>query len=120
MVRGFEAALQTLWDGLCTVTVRRMVINKQNGRNEPQEVVTVEDAPCRLSYKTVSTAGEQDHAATAQQTVKLLLSNEWDVPPGSKITVTQHGNTVEFAWSGLPARYSHHQEILLQPFRGWA
>ena len=51
----YKKAIQSLWDGRATVTVRVGRLNEATGRTEPVEQVTVKDAACRLSHKTVTT-----------------------------------------------------------------
>ena len=45
----YKAAVQRLWTGKATVTVREGVLNEANGRTEPVERVLVEASPTRLS-----------------------------------------------------------------------
>lgn len=113
-------ALKKLWDGTCDVYVRKYVRNEKNGRDEPQEIKTIEGEPCRLSFSSISNTTEEESAPLIQQTVKLFISKELDIPAGSKIVVTQEGRTNEYQKSGEPAVYSFHQEIMLIPFEKYA
>lgn len=45
----YKKAIQSLWTGLATITVRQGVLNPANGRTEPVEKVTASGLPCRLS-----------------------------------------------------------------------
>lgn len=115
-----NAALQSLWTGTCTVFVREKQQNNTNKRMEFSESPLHENIACRLSFQTVSAAKESQNAAQVGQVIKLFLSPEYSIPPGSKITVTQNGQTNDYQNSGQPAVYSNHQEIVLDLFRGWA
>ena len=48
----YKAAVQRLWTGKATVTVREGVLNEANGRTEPVERVLVEGAACRTARRT--------------------------------------------------------------------
>jgi len=115
-----KAAVQSLWSGRATVTVRDGVFNPANGRTEPQDKTTVENAPCRLVYGSVSSTEPVAQAAQVPQTAKLLIDPSVDIPEGSKITVTQNGVTSTYERSGKPAVYSWHQEVPLTLAKEWA
>ena len=53
-------------------------------------------------------------AATISQGVKLFVSSDITIKPGSMLTVTQNGVTTEYTSSGVPAVYPTHQEIMLE------
>lgn len=112
-------AIQSLWSGVASVTVCEGVLDPVTGRTEPAERVTVEEVPCRVSYRTVSPAAPEGEAAQAGQGVTLYLDPAVDIPEGSKVTVTQNGVTRDYARSGKAAVYSCHQEVPLEVFRGW-
>jgi len=112
-------AIQSLWSGVASVTVCEGVLDPATGRTEPAERVTVEEVPCRVSYRTVSPAAPEGEAAQAGQGVSLYLEPVVDIPEGSKVTVTQNGVTRDYARSGKAAVYSCHQEVPLEVFRGW-
>jgi hypothetical protein len=85
-----------------------------------QEVQVFTDQPCRLSFKTITGTSPADGAAAVTQIVQLFIAPEIVIRPGSKITVTQNGITVDYQSSGKPAAYTHHQEIALELFKGFA
>ena len=116
----YKKAIQSLWRGRATVTVLDGVLNPANGRTEPQERVTVTDAPCHISHDTVKSTEPNEEAAQVAQSVTLYIDPSVDIPEGSKITVTQNGVTRDYERSGRPAVYSCHQEIPLELFKGWA
>ena len=89
----YQKAIQSLWDGNCTIIVRDMTLDPTTGRTEPQERVAAENIPCRVSYTTVKSAETTEEAATVAQSVTLYLDPAVDIPVGSKITVTQNGVT---------------------------
>lgn len=120
MVIQYQNALTRLWDGLCDVYVRQTTVNPDNGRDEPAEIPILQNEPCRLSFSNISSTGEQDGAPVIQQSVKLFLSKDTEIPPGSKLVITQEGRVNVYARSGEPAVYRYHQEIMLVPFKEWA
>lgn len=118
--KAYAKAIKSLWDGKCTVSVRKYETNEKNGRSEPKEVKTIEGEPCRISYKTIEPTREGEGVATRRQVVILYIDKDVNIPEGSKITVTHKGKTKEYAQSGTPALYSVHKEVPLELFRGWA
>jgi hypothetical protein len=120
MVKNYQNALQKLWKGLCDVYTVKTIRNPANGRDEPTEVQVLQKQPCRLSFSSISSTTEQDSAPLTQQSLKLFLDKSVAIPPGSKIVVTQEGQTNAYAQSGPPAVYSVHQEIMLVPFERYA
>lgn len=114
-----RAAIQSLYDGKCTVTVRQEY-EKDNGATGFQEIVLIEDEPCRLSFSNISSTKEGEVAASISQVTELFISPELDIPSGSKITVTQNGESVDYTKSGVKAKYETHQQIILQLLDGWS
>lgn len=122
MVRGVNlaAAVKSLWEGKCTVTVRENKTNEANGRTEAKEVDLCTNEPCRISFDTVQVTEPSNGAAQTKQTVTLFIDPAVSLPAGSKITVTQKGTTGVYEQSGVPAVYSTHKEVPLEFFKGWA
>ena len=114
-----RAAIQSLYDGKCTVTVRQEY-EKDNGATGFQEVILFENEPCRLSFNSITSTNEEEAVATMSQVTELFISPEVDIPSGSKITVTQNGETVEYSKSGVRAKYETHQQIILQLWDRWS
>lgn len=112
--------LESMYTDTCTITEHQKVqkVNKSMGF---QEVVVAQDQPCRLSSQTVNSTSRTDTGASAlTQTIKLFLSPDVQVKPGSKLTVTRDFISTEYQNSGEPARYETHQEIILELFKGWS
>ena len=113
-------AIESLYDGKCTITEHQK-IKRENKSTGFQDVVVLEDIPCRLSFKTINNTNQTDTAASAVvQITKVFLAPEIQVKPGSKLTITQNDVTTEYKSSGEPALYETHQEIILELFKGWA
>lgn len=113
-------AIESLYDGKCTITEHQKV-KKENKSTGFQDVVVLEDEPCRLSFKTINNTNQTETAAsTVVQIVKVFLAPEIQVKPGSKLTITQNDVTTEYKSSGEPAFYSTHQEVVLELFKGWS
>lgn len=107
------------YDGMCTVTEHKKKVDKKTRISGYQDVVTLEDQPCHLIFKTVNSAKQSESAAAVEQATKLLISPDVTIKPGSKITVTQAGKTADYTYSGVPAFYPTHQEIMLELFERW-
>ena len=112
-------AIESLYTDVCTITEHKK-IKKENLSTGFQDVVVLENQPCRVSFKTVNSASQGDVAATIVQIVKVFLAPEIQVKPGSKITITRNNVVTEYKCSGQPALYDTHQEVVLELFKGWA
>ncbi len=115
-----KAIEQCHYDGVCTVTEHNKVKNDKTKLTTFEDAVVLENQPCHLIFKTITSTEQSESAAAIRQTTKLLLSPDVTIKPGSKITVTQEGVTIDYTCSGVPAAYGTHQEIILELFRGWA
>lgn len=107
------------YDGICTVTEHKKVTDDNTKITGYQDVVVLENQPCHLVFKTVNSAAQTESAAAVEQTTELLISPDIIIRPGSKITVTQEGVTTDYTYSGVPAVYATHQQIVLELFREW-
>ena len=122
MVKGYKEALQSLWEGICIVYMRKPsdIPDPNTGRTVFSEEAIAENVPCRLSFSNITETSPDSGAARVMQTVKLFLDPDVLVPAGSKIVVTQNGVTGTYSQSGEPALYTHHKEIPLKLFERWA
>ncbi|AZK44778.1 hypothetical protein [Paenibacillus lentus] len=120
MVSAKRKAIESLYIGKCIITEYKEVRNEVTKITKHREVSVVTDQPCKLSFERISSVNQSDGAKAVTQAVKLFIAPEIVIKPGSKITVTQNGVTTDYQNSGEPARYSSHQEIMLELFKGWA
>lgn len=112
-------AIEISYIGTCTITEHQKV-KKENKSTGFSDVVVLENQPCKLSYEKVTNNNQTESAAALIQTAKLFIAPEIQVKPGSKLTITQNGRTIDFKNSGEPAIYQTHQEIVLELFKGWS
>lgn len=112
-------AVESLYDGICTITEYEK-IKKENKSTGFDEIVVLENQPCRMSYRTVNPTSQTDTAGVVTQSITVYMSPDILVKPGSKLTITQNGVTGEYKCSGKAAIYSTHQEIPLELFKGWS
>ncbi len=111
--------IEKLYTGVCTITEHQKVQN-ENKSTSFEDVIVQRDIPCRLSFKNINkTSQDENLASEVSQITKLFITPEIQLKPGSKLSVTQNGVTVEYQSSGEPAVYRTHQEIVLELFRGW-
>lgn len=113
-------AVEMFYTGTCTV-VEYQEVKKANKSTAFEEVVVLENQPCRLSYSTIDrTSGTDTGASSIVKITKLHISPDINVKAGSKIIVTQNNATEVYKNSGEPAIYTTHQEIVLELFEGWS
>ncbi len=127
MVKALEAARkaarraqEAAYEGKCTIMEFRDVENEETGLSDEEEVIVIENQPCKLSFEKLTAASQTETAAAVSQVIKLFLAPEINVKAGSKLVVTQNGVTGKYSASGIPAVYSTHQEIVLELWEGWA
>lgn len=113
-------AIESMYDGRCTVTEMQGVKDPKTGIVKQTPVTVLTDQPCRLSHKSAETTTVANGVAVQNRTIKLFISPDITIKPGSKITVTQNGLTADYKRSGLPAVYESHQEINLIIFDSYA
>ena len=116
---GMAEILRILWTDACTVTIRQPVTDPETHLTGFQEREILTDEPCRISFQSVSAAGEGSISAIGQS-VKLFLRPDVEIPPGSRIAVRRDGKQLLYTRSGEPARYPSHQEIQLELWKKWA
>lgn len=111
-------ALETLYDGLCTVTEYQEYV-RENKSTGHKETIVLEGQQCRLSFSSSPNTNPSDTASKTVQTVRLFIAPKVSIKAGSKISVTQNGITTDYKSSGEPMMYDTHQEIDLELFDGW-
>ena len=114
-------ALERMYQGRATV-IEYQKIKDEWGMTNFQEVTVLEDQPCKLSFETL-TSSTGDPVATVSQSVKLFISPDVEIPAGCKIVVTRFNDlerTFTYSRSGEPGIFTNHQEIMLEPFKGYA
>jgi len=119
MMDTVRAALGTLYTGKCDVVEYQKYLDGAITRYK--EVTVLTDQPCHLSYGSIPAADSADGGGAAlTQVTKLFLPPGVEIKPGSKLIVTQNGQTTAYSQSGQPAVYESHTEITLQLFKRWA
>lgn len=106
-------AFEKLYDGLCTVEVKQEV-TRENGSTGFENVVILENEPCRLSISSSPVSVDGGAVMKAEQNIKLFLSPSEFIPEGSKVTVTQYGVTKTYKSSGMPVVRDVIQSIELE------
>lgn len=113
-------ALEGTYGGKATVTEHRKVEDTDTKLVSHEDMVVLEGQPCRLSFSKVAGTEGDGRAVKTAQVAKLFISPDVCIKPGSRITVTQNGVTADYTYSGVPAVYSTHQEIVLELYGRWA
>lgn len=113
--------IEKTYIGTCTISEYGKA-PASDGSTEFQEVIVLENHPCRLSFSSSPpTNGNSDNTAQSLvQSTKIFISPDVNVKSGSKLVVTQNGVTKAYKGSGEPANYATHQEIIVDLFRGWS
>ena len=105
--------IESMYDGKCTVTEMQSVKDPVTNIVKQTPVVVLADQPCKMTHKSSDTTTVVNGVAVQSQSIKLLISPDIEIKPGSQIKITQNGRVADFKQSGLPAVYQFHQEISL-------
>lgn len=119
MINAVRKAIESMYKDTCNVYEWQNTKDPVTHVNKSGEVLVHENKKCRLSFSSITVTSD-GHAATQQQTIKLFIAPEIEIKPGSKISITHQGKTVDYKKSGVPAVYTNHQEIMLELFDKYA
>ena len=100
------------WTGRCDV-INNTDSKDENGITKHEKVVIAEGVPCRVSYESDTPGTQSSTTDNISQEIKLFISKDIEIKPGSEITVTQNEVTRNYVSSGIPAVYTAHQEVPL-------
>lgn len=114
-----RSAVERLYDRLCTISENKPY-QKENGSTGTRWEAVAENVPCRISFGKIVNADIGEKATSISQTIKLLLSPEIRIKPGSRIKVAKDTWTDYFEAAGVPAIYDSHQEVMLVLSKRWA
>ncbi|KXG78283.1 hypothetical protein [Thermotalea metallivorans] len=113
-------SIESTYTGHCSIVEYKEVKDPVSKITKHEEVIVLENQPCRLSYDNISTTKSTESAHEVSQTIKLFIASEVEIKAGSKLVINQNGTTKAYECSGEPAIYPTHQEINLKLFKGWA
>lgn len=68
--------IQKMYDCKCNIVEHQAIKNNINKRTEYQEIIVLENQPCRISYKTITNTNETENESNVTQIVKLFLAPE--------------------------------------------
>ncbi|EGT3800267.1 hypothetical protein REL12_005760 [Clostridioides difficile] len=112
MVNRTRKAIEMLYRDKCTIVEYQPIKDPITKRTNNKEVVVLENQPCKLSYKNITSATD-GKVAKLEQTIKLFISPDIEIKAGSKLII----NDKEYVRSGESAIYPNHQEIILELFK---
>ena len=112
--------IEKLYEDTCTVYEKKKVTDPITKLTKTEDVEVLKNQPCKLSFSSVKAAGENSNVTTLSQVVKLFISSNVSIRPGSKIAVTRNGKTTEYASSGQEANFHTHKEIVLNLYEEYA
>lgn len=111
-------AIESTYTDKCNIT--EYVNTKINNVVSTSKELITSDEPCRLSFSKLSSTTESDEASSVAQIIKLFISPDIEIKPGSIIEVSRNSKTTRYKASGKPAVYLTHQEIILELEQRWA
>lgn len=112
-----KSHVESLYDSTCTITQYQPTVGVVNNTSY---VVTAENIPCRVMYKSILYTVESSTGSAVTRIIKLFLSPEIAVKAGSSVRVTKNGIETDYSCAGEAAVYISHQEIELKLKDRWA
>ena len=112
--------LALLWKGRATIWEYEDVIDPDTYQTTQQQVIYIEDEPCRISFSSEAITDPSTGVAEMTQFIMLFIRPDLTIDAGSVIEVTQNGRTTKYKRSGKPAVYTNHQEIKLTLYEDYA
>lgn len=111
-------AINRMYRGQMTVTVYDKKVS-ESGETVFESRVLYTDKPCALSVIRSSLSqklavNEDGGAYVETVRYKIFCDNDFFVPSGSRITVTQNDTVSTFTYSGQAFIYSTHQELTVK------
>lgn len=113
-------AIESTYDGTCSIYEQQTYEDPETLDTVFREVQVQDNIPCHLSYSSSPATAGSETGTVLKQVIKLFLTPEIEVKPGSRIVVVQQGINGHYSRSGQPSVYFSHQEIVLELFRGYA
>ena len=106
-------AVSRLWTSRCDV-VNYVSKTNENSVTTTIKTIVAQNVPCRISYSSDNAGVQTTTTDNISQQIKLFISCDVEVKPGSEVIVTsKNGSVKKYIASGTPAEYTAHQEILL-------
>ena len=107
-------ALERLYKDRCDFYLEKSEVNEETGVTETKKVLFKPGIRCRLSFSSTPQNRFNGLDEHVQNTIRLHLSPELEVPTGSVFKILHEGREDFYRSSGVPAVYKTHQEISLE------
>ncbi|MFL8266613.1 hypothetical protein Q3326_11430, partial [Clostridioides difficile] len=79
-------AIEMLYRDKCTIVEYQPIKDPVTKRTNNKEVIVLENQPCKLSYKNI-TSTTDEKVAKLVQTIKLFISPNINIKAGSKLII---------------------------------
>lgn len=112
--------IESQYDSICDIFEYKKIKDSKTKITNFKEIKVVAEKPCKISFEDIYVNSQTDTESKTQIKVKLFISPEIEIKPGSKIVVRKKGKESIYQNSSISAIYDTHQEILLNEFKGWA
>lgn len=112
-------SIESQYDSECDIIEKKKIKNPNTKITTFKEIKVYQKKKCRVSFEDISVANNTNTESSVNIKIKLFISPNITINPGSKIIVTKNGKTTIYINSGIPAIYDTHQEIILNEFKGW-
>lgn len=116
-MKKYRVQLEKLYTDTCTV-IEKQKVKTSSKQTRFEDVIVLSDLKCRLSTSSIPSASKGD-VSSIEKEIKLFVSPEIDIKPGSKIIVKkilEDGMTIEETYNccGYAGAYQTHREYQLE------
>lgn len=115
----FRNALFSSFSHSCIVFEFQETINS-DGTTSFLEVISFSDLPCKLSFSQSEISRDTSLASGVFLIATIFLPHDINIKTGSKFIVSHDDKISTFENSGVPLKFSTHQEIKLRLLDEWA
>ena len=114
-----KSVLESSWTDTCSVFENEYVFDQLSKTKQKTEVEKLSDIPCKLSYKSVSSADAGILVSTATKKAELFIGSDVEIKPGSKIVVKRENTAIEFSRTGDADILYSHRRYAVEMFKGY-
>lgn len=107
-----KKSLQVLYTDEATII--KPITEIKGGRVVKKGAIQTQKVKCRLSYRDIENAQQNDDIPTIKQAVKLFVDSNIFIDSDSIVEVVRNGKLLQFTLAGEMALYPTHNEIPLR------
>lgn len=117
LFEALKSITESLYDCKCSIIEYTHTTDENTGITSLKDVMAYKDVPCRISFESFPISGQTENINNITQKIKLFISPDIEIKPGSRIEINKNGEVKFYSMSGISAKYISHQEIFLENYK---